>query len=365
MKLLFLIGGLAGGGAERVMATVMNGLVTQGHTIRVVYTQSLKKPVYDIDSRIEQVYLAKTRPPVTNGLFNKLHRRIWLYPAIRHEAKRFAPDFAISFIKTHNNDVLFSLLGTGIKVIVGDHTNIKRKYKLRTRILSTLLYPTTAGITMLTMCDYNVWKKKYKQTFYIPNPCDFIDVPKNIKREKTILAVGRVYQWNIKGFDNLIKAWGNIKDKYPEWKCQIAGTYDDKALTSLKYATDPIAFDSVSFLGFRSDIKDILSHSEVFCLSSRFEGMPMALLEAMNAGCACVAFDCVTGPSEIIKDGETGLLVKDQDVKDLTEKLEKIINDVKLRELFHNNAAKSVARFSTENIIVMWNEMFNKIASKH
>lgn len=361
--MLFFIHALTGGGAERVMATLMNAFVNQGHTVRVVYTTGLESPVYKLDPRIEQVYLAKNGPKVKKSIVNKIHRRLVYYPAIRREAKRFAPDFAISFIKTHNNDILFALLGTGIPVIVGDHTNISRKYKKKTLLLSKLLYPTAAGITMLTKCDYDVWKTKYEQSFYIPNPCDFGPQAVARQRQKTLLAVGRVFQWHIKGFDNLFKAWNRIKDKFPDWKCQIAGGYDEKSMASLRSAVTEQEFNSVEFLGFRSDIKDLMMQSEVFCLSSRFEGMPMALLEAMNAGCACVAFDCVTGPSEMIEDGVTGLLVKNQDVNDLAEKLEQIITYENLRERFHKNASKSVTRFSTANIIGLWNDMFNKIKS--
>lgn len=361
MKLLFYIHGLTGGGAERVMATLMNGFVAQGHNVRVVYTGNLEVPVYQLDSRIEQVYMQKECPIQTQSLVAKLFRKVWKYPAIRKQSKRFQPNFVISFIKTQNNDVLAALLGTGFPVIIGDHTNVDRKYPWLTKMLSNILYPIASGITMLTIRDYDKWKNKYKHVFYIPNPCDVQQKHIGSIRKKIVLGVGRVNQWKIKGFDSLIKAWAKICEKYPDWKCQIAGAYSEDSLNQLRNVVGKNAYNAVEFIGFRPDIHDYMEECEVFCLSSRIEGMPMALLEALNLGCACVAFDCVTGPSEMITDGETGLLVKDQDVDELAKKLECIISDSKLRDVFHKNARTSVQGYSTDKIMNRWNEMFNEL----
>ena len=364
MKLLFYIHGLSGGGAERVMVTLMNSFIEQNHQVRVVYTESIEEPVYQLDNRIEQVYMQMECPMKSSSIPTKIFKRIWKYPAIRKQAKLFKPDFVISFLKAQNNDVLAALLGTRIPVIIGDHTNVDRKYPWRTSFLSTILYPSAAGVTMLTMRDYNRWKNKYKHVYYVPNPCYIKQKNKDVIRKKIVLGVGRVNQWGIKGFDNLIKAWSKIYDKHPDWKCQIAGAYSDNVLSNIRNEVGDKAFSNVEFIGFRSDIHDYMESCEVFCLSSRIEGMPMVLLEALNLGCACVAFDCVTGPAEMIEDGITGLLVKNQDVNELAIKLDKIITDEKLRNMFHKNAPMSVDRFSTENVLNMWYQMFNDLKKK-
>lgn len=364
MKLLFYIHGLSGGGAERVMATLMNGFVAQGHEVRVVYTSSFDKPVYNLDARVEQVYMQSKCLLKSNSVIAKIFKRIWKYSAIRREAKTYKPDFAISFIKANNNDVLVALLGSGIPVIIGDHTNVDRKYRWCTSMLSNIFYPTAAAITMLTMRDYDKWKNKYRNVYYMPNPCDLNHTDSLKPRQKIVIGVGRVNQWKIKGFDSLILAWNIIKDKHPDWTCQIAGKYSDQSLSELQKIVGEEAFESIEFLGFLQDIHDYMQKCEVFCLSSRIEGMPVALLEAMNLGCACVSFDCITGPSEIIENGKTGLLVNDQDVEDLASKLDLIISETELRDLFHRNAHLSVERYSTNNILKMWNNMFSDLRSK-
>lgn len=363
MKLLFYIHGLTGGGAERVMATLMNGFVEQGHLIRVIYTECMDYSVYPLNSKIEQVYMLKGLPVKSNSLLGKIIRKLWKYPAIRKQAKMYHPDYVISFIKTQNNDVLAALLGTGFPIIIGDHTNVDRKYRWLTKTLSNILYPTARAITMLTMRDYNKWKYKYKNVYYMPNPCDIKQKHVGETRKKVVLAVGRVNQWDIKGFDILIEAWSQICEKYPDWKCQIAGAYSDERLKDLREKVGDVPFNTVEFIGFRLDIHDYMESCEVFCLSSRIEGMPMVLLEAMNLGCACVAFDCTTGPAEIIIDGETGFLVNNQDKNDLIQKLECIISNAELRKCFREKAPQSLKRYSTDMILSMWNNMFNELNS--
>ena len=361
MKLLFYIHGLSGGGAERVMATLMNAFVAQGHEVRVVYTYSIDEPVYELDDKVEQVYMQRLCPIQSNSIIAKIFKRIWKYPAIRRQAKIYKPDFAISFIKANNNDVLVALLGSGVPVIIGDHTNVDRKYRWQTSILSNIFYPTATAITMLTMRDYDKWKDKYKHVYYIPNPCSIRPDNVCINRNKIVLAVGRVNQWEIKGFDNLIKAWDLICDKYPEWTCQIAGLYSEERINALRNAVGDDAFVKVDFVGFKYDIHDYMQSCEIFCLSSRIEGMPMVLLEAMNLGCACVAFDCVTGPSEIIENERTGLLVKDQDVKELANKLDMLISNSELRRTLQMNAPTSLERYSVNHVVQMWNDMLKDL----
>lgn len=361
MRLQFFIHALTGGGAERVMATLMNGFAKQGHQVRVVYTASMEDSVYALNPSIEQIFLLKECKRNSSSLLDRIYRRIWKYPAIRRQAKLYKPDYVISFIRVHNNYVLAALLGTHIPVIIGDHTNVDRKYPLSISLKSRLLYPRAAAITMITKRDYQRWVNKYKHVYYLPNPCDVKQSMHEKQRKKIVLGVGRVDQWSIKGFDNLIRAWAKICSKFPSWKCQIAGAYSNARIEELRTEVGDDAFKTVEFIGFRSDIYQYMESCEVFCLSSRTEGMPMALLEALNLGCACIAFDCVTGPAEMIDDGKTGLLVKDQDVNDLARNLEFIITNEDLRKQFHQMAPASVEKFSIKNVLKMWNQMFEEL----
>lgn len=195
----------------------------------------------------------------------------------------------------------------------------------------------------------------------MPNPTSVTEIYKDItNREKIVLAVGTVTSWKIKGFDNLIRCWGKICNNFPNWKLCIAGNYDDYSFQFLQNLSKENQCVNIEFLGFRKDIHELMRTSAIFCLSSRVEGLPMVLIEAMNSSCCCVAFDCITGPREIIKN-KSGLLVKNQDLDDLVDKLSIVMTDEKLREYYASNASGAVKNFSLNRIVDRWEILFDKI----
>ena len=105
-----------------------------------------------------------------------------------------------------------------------------------------------------------------------------------------------------------------------------------------------------------------MKNAEIFILSSRFEGLPMVLLEAMSQGMACIAYNCKTGPSDIINNKENGLLIEDQNIVAMQESLDLLIYNKKLRKELSDNALRSLDRFSMQTIIAKWEELFAKIS---
>ena len=104
-----------------------------------------------------------------------------------------------------------------------------------------------------------------------------------------------------------------------------------------------------------------MKKAEIFILSSRFEGLPMVIMEALSQGMACIAYDCKTGPSDIIVNGTNGLLIEDQNIVAMQESLGLLINNKKLRKELSDNALTSLDRFSMQTIITKWEELFAKI----
>lgn len=363
-RILFFISTLGGGGAERVMVTLANEFVERGKEVYIA-TFNREKPAYDLHSKIVRLSVyndgSKNNKSNNKSFLGKINYRLYKFRSIRKTAKKVNPDVVISFITGVNNDVIFSLLGTRIPVIVSEHTNVLRSYSKKTTFFRKLMYPFATSITALTKHDYNIWKRKYKQVVYMPNPTS-VDVFSNeiSKREKKVLAVGTVTSWKIKGFDNLLRCWGMICNDFPDWKLCIAGKYNDASLQYLQEIIKESKCKNVEFLGFRRDIHKLMQSSAIFCLSSRVEGLPMVLIEAMNSSCCCVAFDCITGPREIIKNN-SGLLVKNQDIEDLAKKLSIVMKDDCLREYYALNAPNSVSNFALKRVINRWQILLDKI----
>ncbi len=364
MTLLFYSQSMLGGGAERVMSTLVNYYAHNGDNVYLATNTSL--PIaYEIDNRVNVIDMYKNEIAVTRSPFNRIRRHLWKYKRIRSIAKMVSPDVAISFITSLNNDVIFSLLGTRIPVIVSEHTNINRHIPRKTFLIRKVMYPFATVITVLTRRDYNQWRSKYRNLVYMPNPCEINwNVTPCVNRRKTVLAVGTVNSWQIKGFDILLNSWGLICSKHPQWTLQIAGTVDESSLTFLEGVAQQAGCINYEFLGFRNDVRQLMLTSGVFVLSSRTEGLPMVLIEAMNAGCCCVASNCETGPSEIIKNNVSGLLAETNSAIDLASKLDQVLSDEDLRSFLSSNAPASVARFSVERIIRRWNVLLGKIINE-
>lgn len=364
MKLLFYIHAISGGGAERVLVNLVNELIERGHDITVA-TDTSRKDEYGISDKVKLLNLydgcafpANTRSKRIGNYFRRFRN-------IRKIKKAVKPDVIISFIRELNLEVTISLLFTNTPIIGSEHITLSNNFSKRIELESKLLFPRMNAITILTKTDYAMAKKKMSNVVHMPNPIVFNKAnDENIIREKRVLAIGRIDAWNHKGFDNLIKYWSEIQHEFPEWKLEIAGNGQQKSFDYLLNLIKEHNCKNIELLGFRNDINDLIAQSEVFVLSSRREGLPMALIESMAGGCACIAFDCKTGPNEIITNNVNGILVRDQNGEDFKNSLRKVLSDDALRAKLSTNAPSVIKKFSPERIADRWEILFNKLIAK-
>lgn len=348
---------MGGGGAQRVLWSLANYLNTNlGWDISVA--TNLSKPIaYHFDDNVKLIDLEKGIND-KKGIIHYIHSLF----AVKRIYKEVSPDIVISFQRGMNGIVLFSLLLTKAKIICSEHNHYLRKYGIIEDTMMKLSYWRANAVTVLTRHDLKICKNNKKSNVvYMPNPLQHI-VVNSMVRNKTVLAAGVVDRWKTKGFDLLIKSWGKICHKYTDWSLQIAGKGSEKSMEYLRTLVHNNSCTNVEFLGFRNDISQIMQQSSVFALSSRFEGLPMALLEAMQAGCCCVSFDCETGPNEIIKNEVDGLLVPALDVEKFSDALDKVLSNHTLRESFSRKAQQSVlAKYSEDYVMNRWKILFSKM----
>lgn len=356
MRLLFYIHAITGGGGERVLSTLLNEFVQRGEDVHLA-TRLDSSFSYEISPKVVLHNLYDG----TGRFAFKIHDAYRLRHNIRKIAKDVQPDVIIAFMSAMGCMVLNSTMGLRFPVIVSEHTNISRNLGWALNIKRALFYPFAAAITVLTRHDKEILKHK-KNIVYLPNPINLEKCQvKQSERSKVVLAVGRVKQWDVKGFDNLLRCWGELSNDFPEWKLQIAGNTDADSLNYLNNIAAKHNCVNYDFLGFRRDVHELMKDASVFCLSSRVEGLPMALIEAMNYGCCCVSFDVVTGPREIIDDNISGLLAKNQDNDDMVCKLRSVLENEELRSSLAQNAPASVEKFSTDKVVEMWYQLLNKV----
>lgn len=199
----------------------------------------------------------------------------------------------------------------------------------------------------------------------IPNP---VNMSKNYpvglsKRRKTIVTAGRIV--SIKGFERLIEGWSKIAEKYPDWSLEIYGDGEIDYIESLKLLISKNNLtSSVSIYSSIPDIVRKMLDSRIYAMSSLTECFPMVLLEAMQARMAVIAFDCPTGPRNIIDSYKTGILIEDNNIHEFADALERLINNEALAQELADNGFIESQQYDTGTVMKKWNVLVNKAFSK-
>lgn len=356
MKLLFVISSLRGGGAERVMTVLTNELAKRGHDITLAIMTG-SSHFYELHPSINIEYFEFKK---NKTLFGKIENRFKMLSFIRSLSRKERPDIIISFIYQMNTNVLLSTVFLGIPVIASEHNTLDRKMSLMEKIHRLYISRLADKLTVLTYHDYDFLGKRLTNKTVMPNPLPFNSLEVyNDNREKIVLAVGSIKRYTHKGFDNLIEIWSSIADNYPDWQLQIAGEFDEKSLRYLKNIESRIgSLNKVLFLGQIKNMTELLNKSSIFVLSSRWEGFPMVLIEAMSQGCTCISYDVVSGPREIINHNIDGIIVSNQNKEQMKKSLKDLMEDHSERKRLSECAIKSINRFSTKEIVDKWERLF-------
>lgn len=359
MKILIYINCLGLGGAERVMSILSNHLVERGHDIHIIVSRYTGVDYY-INPKIN-IHIIPRPVPIESSIddYEKYRK------AIREKVISINPDVMIGTLHLGYYNMWLATKGLDIPLVASDHNNFRLNKSLRIHDTRYYFYDYADVTTVLTQNDFNYMKDYLHNMKVIYNPLSFPILEEDVQKEKTILCCGRLDDWEVKGMDLMIRIWSMIASKYPDWKLKIAGSGKEN---NLEYLTGLVKAecieDSVEFLGFRTDIQNIMQKASIFVLPSREEGFPCVLTEAMSQGCAPVAFEIRGNIEEIITDGYDGYLIPDGNIKMFAQRLEELINNEETRKKFRENARISLRRFEPEKIVDQWEEMLLNLVKK-
>ena len=352
MKIAFIISSLDSGGAARVLSLMANYWTQKNYRI-IIITLGNSRPFYSLEDgiQIEQLSLLKNSVSIFNAIANNIER-------IKVIAKRLIkidPDIVISFMTETN---IISTIGCRIinkPIIIAERISYDFLASRVWVVLRKLVYRFSDALIVQTRYD----REKYQcsaNTSIINNPLNIKKMVSNHREEKNILAVGRLNRQ--KGFDRLIKAFSNLDQK--DWKLTIIGEGGERKNLE-RLIKDLSLEDYISMPGRTEAIEKWYQKSPIFVLSSRMEGFPNVLCEAMAYGCACVSFDCIAGPNEIITDKVDGYLVKNGDIDALSTRINFLINDAEERRRIGKEAMKISDRLNIDSIMGQWDRIIEKI----
>jgi glycosyltransferase involved in cell wall biosynthesis len=311
--------------------------------------------------------LASESRNILDGLWQNIRRAV----ALRGLLREIQPEIALGMMTTANIILALATWGLpNVHTIGAEHIH-PPQYPLSYpwKFLRSKVYGLLNSVTALTSEGKN-WIKSNtnaKNVLVIPNAVTW-PLPKHEPRispnvfyqpnKQILLAVGRLNSQ--KGFDWLIEVFSNLANKHPNWDLVILG--EGSLRTVLEKQVRESGLEKRIFLPGRvGNLHEWYESADLYVMSSRYEGFPMSLLEAMASGVTVVSFDCETGPRDIIRHGIDGLLVKPDDLVSLASGLDRLMSDEPLRTKFAKRALEIQERFSIVKIADMWEKLFEDI----
>ena len=376
MRIVYNIAGLyRPSGMEKILSDKANWLAAHGYEVTILTTEQKGRPdAFPLDSRIGRRDLAIGYEDNNGGsLWNKLVH----YPLkqLRHRRRLtealmdIRPDITVSTF-CNEQGFLPGIPDGSRKVLELHFSRLKRLQYGRKGLWGLVDRLRSANevrqvrrfdrFVTLTREDLSLWGD-VPGICAIPNGISLEGITPGEHADKTVIAVGRyMYQ---KGLDRLVDAWKIVCDALGPghgWQLRLLG--EGELREALQRQIDALGLSGSAVLcGTVADMPSEYRRAALIALSSHYEGLPMALIEAQAYGVPAVSFDCHCGPREVIVDGETGLLVPEGDVAALARALLALIRDPERRRRLGEQAARLAVRFDFETIMKQWDDLFKSL----
>jgi glycosyltransferase involved in cell wall biosynthesis len=369
MKILFFIYSLGGGGAERTTVNLANHWAKKGWKITIVTLAPANGDAYALHPTIERISLnlAAASRNVVDGLSQNLERS----KALRRVLLDVKPDIAIGQMSTACVTLALAARGVPRVLPIGALHNHPPacSTKLVWKGVQSIAYGQLESVVALTQ-ETAAWLKQNtitRRIDVIPNPVLQV-LPENGPKiepaelcgrdRRILLAVGRLNR--AKGFDLLIGSFASLAQRHPDWELVILGEGLERRKLESQVKAEGLA-SRILLPGWAGNLASWYKRADAYVMSSRVEGFPNALIEAMAHGLPVVGFDCDTGPRDIIRHGLDGFLVPAGDLQGLTDSLNRLMQHADLRHQLGASASEIRSRFSIDAVASMWENLFSEL----
>lgn len=357
MRILFVQAGVGAGGAEKIVNLLAEHRAALGDEVHVLAFYSRPDgPYFPYSDTVNVETFEPANQTSKRDSLRVVRRLRWL----RRRFRELQPDLIVSFLTKTNVLAALASLGLSTCLVISERNNPGRQ---RAHPLwqpaSKFLARRATAVVMQTQAALETLPRGVQgRALVIPNPCTTqLDDPKTSGHGRRIIAVGRLDHQ--KGFDLLLEAFARVAPDVPDATLTIFGEGPERK--SLETQARALGIGGrVSLPGVTETPGDWQDAGDIFVLSSRFEGFPNVLVEALASGFAAIAFDCPWGPSSILTHNVTGIMVPPEDVNILAEVLKSLVIDKERRDALMKAAPESVRRFSLASVLQRWDEVITE-----
>lgn len=360
MKICFILGTLQFSGAEKIVKYIINELSKDDYEISVILLSCTKK--YDDLKNIHQIPLFIEKEEKGNKI-TRVTKRI---RRIRKVIFENSFDLVVSFGVKFNLDVAEAMRGNKTKLILCERNDPVHDPSSRLlRIRRKIAYKIADGYVFQTKTIQKFFSKKIqKKSVVIPNFIEKQPIEEECYEPKRkAFATSARLDIHQKDQITLLKAFASFNKEYPEYKLEIYGDGPDRKELE-KLSIELGIQNNVIFHGRVDNPMDSIKQCEAFILSSIYEGMPNALIEAMSVGMPCISTNCGGGgAAELIESEKNGILVEIGNEEELVAAMIKICENPEYAQELGKNAYEINEKLKIEKIIKMWKEYFKKVSA--
>jgi glycosyltransferase involved in cell wall biosynthesis len=355
------------GGTERSAVTQANALVAAGHDVRILsVVKAADRPAFAIDDRVvveHLVDLTTTYDEVLHARESRLVPRRWdkQFSALTDLGlERALRDLATDVLVTVTPALLASAVQLAPDRVVVVHQEHRSSSQRTSGMEPLLVNAPRADVVALLTPTMAEWLRHQlgpvaPEIVSMPNPLPQGFAPRSLLDSRTIVAAGRLVME--KQFTKLVQAFADVADQLPGWRLRILGQGHQRPHLVREVRKHGL-WDRVELPGSTTDMTSEWARASISALTSRAEGFPLGLQEAMAAGVPCVSFDCASGPREIVRHEVNGLLVAPESVAGMSAALLRLGSDDDLRRRLGAGAIDTATAWDADAIAAQWVEIF-------